>query len=116
MLAEKMWKRNEFSTAWNFGPDDSDAKSVAWMADNLTHLWGKRARWIKDPNQHPHEANYLKLDCSKAKNLLNWMPILDIETALKWVVRWYRAFQDGQDMRQFTESEIERYEALDKIK
>jgi len=44
------------------------------------------------------------------------MPILDIETALKWVVRWYRAFQDGQDMRQFTESEIERYEALDKIK
>ena len=116
MLAEKMWGGSEFSTAWNFGPDDSDAKSVARMADSLTHLWGKGASWVKDSNQHPHEANYLKLDCSKAKNLLNWMPKLYIETALKWVVRWYRAFQNGQDMRQFTESEIERYEALDKIK
>jgi len=112
MLAEKMWRNTEFSTAWNFGPDDIDAKSVAWMADKLTHLWGERARWIKDSNHHPHEASYLKLDCSKAKSLLNWIPMLDIETALKWVVRWYRAFQDGQDMRRFTESEIEHYEAL----
>jgi len=116
MLAEKMWGGNEFSSAWNFGPDDGDAKSVAWIVDSLTRLWGKGASWVKDSNQHPHEANYLKLDCSKARNLLNWTPKLRIETALKWVVRWYRAFQDGQDMRKITESEIERYEVLDKIK
>lgn len=116
MLAEKMWRGNEFSTAWNFGPNDSDAKPVSWIADKLTHLWGNGAAWIKDSNQHPHEANYLKLDCSKAKKLLNWMPILDIETALEWVVKWYRAFQDSRDMRQVTESEIEHYEALSKMK
>jgi len=116
MLAEKMWSGNGFSTAWNFGPDDSDAKSVAWMADRLTHLWSNGAGWKKDPNQNPHEANYLKLDCSKAKNLLNWMPILDIETALEWVVKWYRAFKDGQNIRRVTESEIEHYEALGKMK
>lgn len=116
MLAEKMWEGNEFSSAWNFGPEDSDAKSVGWMADNLTQLWSKGARWVKDSNQNPYEANYLKLDCSRARNLLNWEPKLHIETALKWVVRWYRAFQDGQDMRRVTESEIEHYEALGKMK
>ena len=65
-----------------------------------------------DSDQHPHEANYLKLDCSKANTLLDWSPKLDLPTALEWIVEWYRAYQRGKDVRKVTEAEIERYENL----
>ena len=69
MLGEKLFYQGK-AFAGNFGPDDRDARSVSWMADYLTRLWGKDARWETDMDQHPHEATYLKLNCSKAKSLI----------------------------------------------
>jgi CDP-glucose 4,6-dehydratase len=59
----------------------------------------------------PHEACYLKLDCSKARALLGWRPAIGLETALEWTIAWYRAHLDGEDMRGFGEAQLERYEA-----
>ena len=113
LLAERMWEDGaSFSEAWNFGPNNEDAKPVSWLAGCLTSLWGSDARWEMDSDQHPHEANYLKLDCSKANTLLDCLPKLDLPTALEWIVEWYRAYQRGKDVRKVTEAEIERYENL----
>ena len=113
MLVEKLWNHGkEFAGAWNFGPNDEDSRSVSWIADRLTDLWGDGAHWESDSGQHPHEATYLKLDCSKAKSVLGWAPRLDLMTNLEWIVEWYRAYLQKNDMRQVTEAEISRYENM----
>jgi CDP-glucose 4,6-dehydratase len=113
MLAEKLFYQGKtFAGAWNFGPDDQDARSVSWIADYLIRLWGKDARWETDIDQHPHEATHLKLDCSKAKSLLRWSPKLDLATTLEWIVKWYRAYHQRKNMRKITEAEISRYENM----
>ena len=111
MLAEKLWTNGSpFAGGWNFGSDDRDAMPVSWIADGLAKRWGGGATWTTDGTQQPHEASYLKLDCSKAKSRLGWSPRIDLETTLKWIVEWYQAYMNNQDMRQATEAEISRYE------
>ena len=114
ILAERLWiEGTKFAEAWNFGSNEEDARPVSWIADHLTSLWGKGARWELDSAHHPHEATYLKLDCSKARSLLGWVPKLDLSTALKWIVEWYSTYQQGKDMRHVTEAEISRYENME---
>ncbi|MCG2720730.1 MAG: CDP-glucose 4,6-dehydratase [Thermodesulfovibrionales bacterium] len=112
-LAEMLWQQGrDFAGAWNFGPSDVDSRPVSWVADRLTNSWGDGASWESDSIQHPHEATYLKLDCSKAKSLLGWSPKLDLNTNLQWIAEWYRAYLQKKDMRRVTEAEIHRYDKL----
>jgi len=112
-LAEKLWNgESKYAGAWNFGPNDEDSRPVSWVVDYITGLWGGDACWELDSTEHPHEAAYLKLDCSKAKNLLGWSPKLDLATNLEWIVEWYQAYLQEKNMRQVTETEILRYERL----
>jgi CDP-glucose 4,6-dehydratase len=100
-----------FASGWNFGPADSDAKPVSWIADELVRLWGKAARWSHDGTPHPREATFLKLDASKANAYLDVRPMLPLAEALEWIVDWYRAFGAEADLRQLTQAQIARYEA-----
>ena len=109
-LAEKLFEDGPgFAEAWNFGPDDSGEKPVSWIVKNLSKFWGGKKSWKKDQDLNPHEANYLKLDCSKAKSRLGWRPNLDLDTALRWVVEWFKAYQKGQDVRQVAEQQIQKF-------
>ncbi len=111
-LAEHLWEYGEkFEGAWNFGPREEDAKPVWWIADYLIDKWGQNARWINEQNQIVHEDTLLKLDCSKARTLLNWEPKLKLETTLEWIVRWFKAYAEGKDMREITFGQIARFEA-----
>lgn len=98
-----------FAQAYNFGPDDADAKSVEWISKTLCKLWGEGADYSIDSNPQPHEANYLKLDCSKAKAELGWFPKWDIETTLKSIVDWSKSFIAGDNIREVTEKQIYQY-------
>jgi CDP-glucose 4,6-dehydratase len=98
-----------FAEGWNFGPYDIDAQNVEWITKTVCSLWGEGAVFEIDTNPQPHEANYLKLDCSKAKAELGWIPKWNIETTLKSVVDWYKAFLDKSDMRSVTEKQIADY-------
>jgi len=111
MLAEKLWEHgHKFAGAWNFGPRDEDAKPVSWVADFLSQKWGDSAHWELDPNYNLHEATFLKLDCSKARSFLGWKPKIRLNTTLEWVVEWYKAYLETQDIRQFTITQIAHYE------
>jgi CDP-glucose 4,6-dehydratase len=99
----------QYSEPWNFGPEDSDARNVEWITSTICSLWGKNASFSIDTNPQPHEANYLKLDCSKAKAELNWIPKWDIETTLKSIIDWNKGFIKGENMRKLTEIQIEEY-------
>lgn len=113
LLAEKLWEEGEFyEGGWNFGADDTDARPVSWIVDQLSALCDGRLQWEIAATSHPHEATYLKLDCSKSKNLLGWTPVLNLTTALQWVADWYKAYAAKKDMLQVTRSEIAKYESL----
>jgi len=109
-LAEKLFTQGAlYAEAWNFGSEDSDAKNVEWITKTICEMWGNGASFDIDKNPQPHEANYLKLDCSKAKSELNWLPKWNIETTLKSIVDWNKAFIDGKDIRETTLTQIDSY-------
>jgi CDP-glucose 4,6-dehydratase len=103
-----------YATAYNFGPMDDDARSVAWIADRMSRFWGNEASWMLDEDSDsPHEATYLKLDISRARHDLLWTPRLRLETALEWLVVWYRQWQSSPDSIQaFSLSQIAKYQGL----
>ncbi len=112
-LAEKLLSgQARLATAFNFGPSDDDAQPVGWIVERMVHFWGDGAQWVLDPEPGVHEAGYLKLDASRARAELGWMPRLRLETALEWLVRWYKACAAGADMHQFTLEQIAAYEEL----
>lgn len=98
--------------AWNFGPSGEDVRTVGTLADDLCRLWGPVARWERDAAPQPHEARRLSLDASKARARLPLPPALDYAAALAWTVEWYRAWQDGADVRAETLAQIRRHPAL----
>jgi CDP-glucose 4,6-dehydratase len=115
-LAEKLYEGGAgLCDGWNFGPRDDDAKPVRWIAERFTKLWGNGASSVQDQGNHPHEAHYLKLDCSKARGSLGWTPRWSLEQALHHIVNWHRAHQQGDDMRSITLNQIDSYIATNPL-
>lgn len=112
LLAERLYEEGEaFAEAWNFGPNDEDAKPVSWIVERLcAQMPG--SKWQIQNARQPHEAGLLKLDSSKAKTKLGWAPRWNLETALIKVVEWHRATRDGLDMVEVTRSQISSYQIL----
>jgi CDP-glucose 4,6-dehydratase len=96
--------------AWNFGPEQSDAQPVEKIVRELAKFWGDGAQWKLDGKHHPHEAQTLKLDWSKAMNRLRWQPALRLKEALGMTAEWYKLKLDSQDMHVFTCAQIRSYQ------
>jgi len=99
-------KGSHFAEAWNFGPDDNDVQNVEWITQQICAIWGDGVSYTVDKNPQPHEANYLKLDCSKAKSELNWYPKWNIQKTLKSIVDWNKAWINHQDVREICFKQI----------
>ena len=81
ILAQKLYEKGTpYAEAWNFGPDDQDAKTVEWIVKEMCTKWGEDASYEIDKGKHPHEAHYLKLDCSKAKSETPLVPEMEFGT------------------------------------
>lgn len=110
MLAQALHAQPQaLSEAWNFGPNDDDAKPVQWIVDHVLQAWGEGLTAKVDQNPQPHEASFLKLDCSKAKARLHWQPKWSLAEALQHIVAWYQAYQQGADMRALSLNQIHQY-------
>jgi CDP-glucose 4,6-dehydratase len=109
-LCEKLYKEGPaFAEGWNFGSEENDAKNVEWITSKICELWGSGAAYEISKNPQPHEANYLKLDCSKAKKLLGWHPKWNIETAIQKIVDWNKLYLIKSDMNLVCVDQIEEY-------
>lgn len=110
-LAERLYKEgNAFAEGWNFGPHDDDARPVQWIVEQMAGNWGDNATWQLDGGEHPHEANYLKLDISKAKTGLAWQPRWNLATALGMIIEWHRAWLDQADVKAKCLQQISQYQ------
>ncbi len=111
LLAQRLYQDGpQFGEAWNFGPDDADAQTVDALVRSLCEKWGDNASWAVEAGKHPHEAHYLKLDCSKAKSRLGWMPRWGLDKALDSIVDWTRSYQQMNDIRRTCLAQISEYQ------
>ena len=111
-LAQSLFERKHVNAeAWNFGPFDQDVQSVQWIVQHLCQLWGTQAHWSLQPGDHPHEASYLKLDISKARDRLQWSPRWSLSTALDHTTQWHQAWLAGQNMHAICLQQISAYES-----
>ena len=113
ILVEKLWSSgSEFSEGWNFGPEENNEKPVKWIVEKLTKQWSKDIKWDIDNNINLHEENYLRLNCIKANSRLGWMPKLNLEQGLEWIIEWYRQYKKNNNMKDITEQQIEKFQKL----
>lgn len=113
-LAQKLFEYgSEYAESWNFGPSEEDAQPVQWIVEQITSLWGNGSSWEHDQTAQPHEAHYLKLDCSKARFRLQWQPRWSLFNALQHIVSWQRAYLADEDMRQYSLGQIHQFSLQD---
>ncbi|WP_244269614.1 CDP-glucose 4,6-dehydratase [Chromobacterium haemolyticum] len=112
LLAERLYENGQADAeGWNFGPCDEDARPVQWIVEQLCETWGQGATWSLQEGDHPHEASYLKLDISKARQRLSWSPRWSLQTALSRITDWHQAWLSGADMRACCLEQITQYQS-----
>lgn len=110
LLAQKLYENGaRYAEGWNFGPADDDARPVEWIVRLMCQRWGDGARYDIDSGEHPHEAHYLKLDCSKARSRLEWRPRWNLEKALDSIIDWTQRYRAGDDLRKTCLEQIADY-------
>ncbi len=112
-LAEHLYEEGQsFAEAWNFGPEEIDAKSVRWIVDQLSAAV-PGVRWEQVNTDQPYETHFLKLDSSKARIRLGWRPRWRLETALAKTLEWHMAWRRGANMKALTLAQIAEYSAAE---
>jgi CDP-glucose 4,6-dehydratase len=110
ILAERLFAEpTAFSEAWNFGPADSEVRSVEAVSNRAAKIWADGAAWRAALGSHPHETAELRVDATKARSRLCWGSRLDFDTALSWTIDWYRQWHAGVDAVTLCRAQIERY-------
>lgn len=109
MIAAKQMIDIEKQGYYNVGPDESDCVSVGKIADMFCNIWGNDIKWKNVSEKGPHEAMFLKLDCSSIKNKIGWRPYWGIEKAIEKTIEWTKIYQDDGDIRMCMESQIDEY-------
>lgn len=110
MIAKAQYEDKKYAGNYNVGPDDTDC----WTTGNLVSLFcdkwndatGDRIKWIDRYDGGPHEANFLKLDCSKLKNTFGWKPRWNVETAMERIVEWSMRYMAGEDVSECMKMQI----------
>lgn len=111
MLAEKLViKGHNFAEAWNFGPNHNDNKTVKWVLNRFSKQFSN-SKWETESEDQLHEANLLKLDISKAKSKLGWIPRWSLETAIDNTIKWYQAYKENKNMIDFSIKQIKAHQS-----
>ena len=108
-VARAQYEDASFAGYYNVGPDDADCLTTGELADLFCSLWGENLRWINCYDGGPHEANFLKLDCSRVKKTFGWKPGMHVEEAVKKTVEWSKIWLSGGAVREITDRQIEEF-------
>ena len=109
MIAQKQYEDTDFAGYYNVGPDDCDCVTTGALVEMFCRAWGEGQNWKKCAAEGPHEANFLKLDCSRLKTVFGWQAQWHIADAVENTVAWTRAWLAGEDVRAEMDREIEAF-------
>lgn len=97
-IAMKQYEDDSYQGYYNVGPDDKDCVTTGELTNLFCEAWGQGITWSAKPDDGPHEANFLKLDCSKIKRVFGWTPRYGVKEAVNKTVEWTREYLAGADM------------------
>lgn len=109
MIAAMQYTDGKYAGYYNVGPDDRDCFQTGALVDLFVKHWGGALQWINRYDGGPHEANFLKLDCSKLKTTFGWKPHWDLDKAIEKVVEWSKCWAENGDIRSCMDKEIEEF-------
>lgn len=109
MIAAAQYENKEYAGFYNVGPDDCDCITTKQLVDCFCNKWGENLTWVNQSDGGPHEANFLKLDCSKIKQTFGWKPRWRAETAVAKTVEWSKCFFAGEDITLCMQKQIEEF-------
>lgn len=109
MIAQKQYEDGSYADYYNVGPDDMDCVTTGDIVDMFCEKWGEGMHWVNQYDGGPHEANFLKLDCSKLKTVFNWKPRWNVSEALDKVVEWTKVYFAQGDIKTVMDKQICEY-------
>lgn len=113
IIAMEQYKDRNYAGNYNVGPDDIDCWTTGDLVDLFCEKWNekneKKIKWLNRYDGGPHEANFLKLDCSKLKSTLNWKPRWNVEIAMEKIIEWSQVYLENGDILSCTENQIKEF-------
>lgn len=109
VIAMKQYEDSSFAGYYNVGPDDVDCYQTGALVNLFVSKWGEGVKWINKYDDGPHEANFLKLDCSKLKTTFGWSPRWNLEEAMEKIVEWSKVWLAGGDVRTCMDKQIAEF-------
>lgn len=109
MIAERQYNDKSLEGWYNVGPDDVDCFETGALVDLFCKHWGEGVKWINKHDGGPHEASFLKLDCTKLKNKFNWKPTWNLDEAIEKVVEWTKWWMSGKDVNIIMDKQIKEF-------
>lgn len=109
MIAAMQGEDSQYAGHYNVGPSDEDCYETGALVDLFVEKWGEGLKWINRSDNGPHEANFLKLDCSKLRSTFGWKPVWDLRTAVEKVVEWSKCWMMGQDVKKCMDEQIRKF-------
>lgn len=113
MIAARQYESAEYAGSYNVGPDETDCYTtgelVTLFCDQWNQATGETISWKDEYDGGPHEANYLKLDCSRIKSTFGWKPVWNVEKTMQMIVEWTVAWRNGLDIGQVMEKQLQEF-------
>lgn len=106
-VAKAQYEDGRFAGCYNVGPDDKDCVTTGTLTDLFCASWGCGQTWVNKSDGGPHEANFLKLDCSKMKAVFGWRPKYGVKEAIDMTVAWFKAYEAGENVTEVMDRQIE---------
>ena len=109
MIAQEQFEDGGYAGCYNVGPDDCDCLTTGELVDIFCKAWGDGQSWKNVSVDGPHEAQFLKLDCSKLKSTFGWRPRWHIDEAVKKTVEWAKAWRNGKAIATIMEEQVHSF-------
>ena len=109
LIAMKQYQDKKYAGFYNVGPDDRECVATGKLVELFCNAWGEGMCWSDQYDGGPHEANFLKLDCSKMKQTFNWQPKWSVETAVEKTVEWFKVYYAGQSVVTCMDQQIQDF-------
>ena len=113
MIAKAQYEDKKYAGSYNVGPDEADCWTTGALVTLFCEKWneqtGDNIKWIDKYDGGPHEANFLKLDCSKIKNTFGWKPRWNVDTTMKKIVEWSVEYKNGGNMAECMAKQIQEF-------
>ena len=108
-IAQAQYEDKSLAGFYNVGPDDSDCVTTGNLVNIFCQKWGDGIKWIDRYDGGPHEANFLKLDCSKIKRVFGWTPRWSVTNAVEKTVEWSKVYSNGGNIVECMEKQIKEF-------